>query len=74
MLPGPPATDTGEPGALVNNDCCDACCEAFEWVLRGGHEIKNEVKDAVINKVSRATRLIVAGILIAEVNARLLSV
>lgn len=73
MLLGPPSTDTGEPGALVNNDCCAACCEAFEGVLRGGQEIKNEVKDAASNKVNRPTRQIAAGILIAEVNARLLS-
>ena len=69
MLLGPPWTDTGEPGALANNDCCDA----FEGVLPGWQETKNEVQDAASNKVNRATRLIVAGILAAEVNASLLS-
>jgi hypothetical protein len=74
MLLGPPWTDTGEPGALANNDCSDACCEAFEGVLPGGQEMKNEVQDAVSNKVNRATRPIAAGILTTEVNAMLLSV
>jgi len=69
-LPGPPWTDTGEPGALANNDCCDA----FEGVLPEGQEIKNEVQDAASNKDNRPNRLIVAGILATEVNASLLSV
>ena len=69
MLLGPPRTDTGEPGALANNDCGDV----FEGVLPEGQEIKNEVEDAASNKVNLATRLIVAGILITEVNASLLS-
>jgi hypothetical protein len=69
MLPGPPWTATGEPGALVNNDCSDA----FEGVLGEGQEIKNEVQDAISNKVNRPKRLIVVDILITEVNAFLLS-
>lgn len=73
MLLGPPWSDTGDPGAFANNDSCDACCEAFEGVLPGWHETKNEVNDAASNKVNRVTRPIVAGILIAEVNARPLS-
>jgi hypothetical protein len=69
MLLGPPWTDTGEPGALVNNDCWDA----FEGVLPGLQERKNGDQDAASNKVNRATRLIVAGILTAEVNGSFLS-
>jgi hypothetical protein len=68
-VPGPAGTDTGEPGALANNDCCGA----FEGVLPEGQEKKNVLQDTASNKVNRATRLIVAGILAAEVNARLLS-
>jgi hypothetical protein len=70
ILLGPSCTVTGEPGALVNNDCCDA----FEGVLLEGHEMKNEIQGAASNKVNRPTRLIVAGILITEVNGSLLSV
>src|SRR5829696_5071188 len=47
MLPGPPWTDTGEPGALANNDCCDA----FEGVLPEGQE--NDIHDAASNKLNR---------------------
>jgi len=67
-LPGPPWTDTGEPGAFVNNDCCDA----FEGVLAEWQEM-NEIEDAASNKVNRPNRLIVAGILKTEVIASLLS-
>ena len=66
MLLGPLCTATGEPGALVNNGCCDA----FEGALPEGQET-NEVENAATNKVNRAT---IAGILITEVNATLLSV
>ena len=59
MLPGPPWTDIGEPGALVNNDCCDV----FEGVSPERHELE----DTASNKLNRATRPIAAGILIAEV-------
>jgi hypothetical protein len=61
-LLGPPWTDTGEPGAVTNNDCCDA----VEGVLPERQEM-NETADAVSNKVNRATRLIAVGILITEV-------
>ena len=67
MLLGPPWTDTGEPGALANNDCCDV----FKGVLLDGQAM---VQDAASNKVNRATRLMVGGILTTEVNASLLSV
>ena len=49
----------GEPGALVNNDCCNA----FEGALPPGQEMNNEVQDAASNTVNRPNRLIVAGIL-----------
>ena len=65
MLLGPPCTATGEPGALANN----ACCGEFEGVLPEGQETKNEVQDAVSNKVNRAARLIAVGILAIEINA-----
>jgi hypothetical protein len=68
-LPGPPWTDTGDPGALANNDSCDA----FEGALPEGHEVNNEVHDAASNKLNCATWLIVAGIFTTEVIARLLS-
>ena len=67
MLLGSPWTDTGEPGALVNKDCCDA----LEGVLPEGQERKKEVPDAASNKINRLRRLIVAGILTIEVNASL---
>ena len=59
MLPGPPWTDIGEPGAVVNNDCCDV----FEGVSPERHELE----DTASNKLNRAMRPIAAGILIAEV-------
>jgi hypothetical protein len=70
MLLGPPWTATGEPGAFVNHDSCDA----FEGVLPEGQDVKNEIQDAASNKLNSANRLIVAGILITENNATLLSV
>jgi len=68
-LPGPPWTDTGEPGAFVNNDCCDP----FEGAVPEGQELKKELQETASNKVNRATRLIAAGILTTDVIARLLS-
>jgi hypothetical protein len=68
-LPGPPWTDTGDPGAFTNNDCCGA----FEGALPEGHEMNNDVHEAVSNRLNRPARQIVAGIFIAEVTTRLLS-
>ena len=53
----------GEPGALVNDDCCDA----FEGVLPEGQEMKNEVQEAASNKLNRPKRLIVVDIFSAEI-------
>jgi hypothetical protein len=66
MLLGPPWTDTGEPGALADNDCCDA----LEGMLPEGQEM-NEIEDAASNRINR---LILARIVATEVNAGLLSV
>ena len=49
----------------MNNGCCDT----LDGVSREGQDIKNEVHDAASNKPNRPKRLIVAGILIIEVNA-----
>jgi hypothetical protein len=65
-LPGPPWTDTGEPGALANNDCC----EALEGLLPEKQE-RNEIEDAASNRISRP---ILAGTFTIEVIASLLSV
>jgi hypothetical protein len=54
---------------LANN----GCCAALEGVLPEGQETENGIQDAASNKVNRAKWLIVAGILVTEVNARLLS-
>jgi hypothetical protein len=58
-FPGPPGTDTGDPGAFTNNGCCDA----LEGMLPDGHEIKNAASNNGI-----------AGILITEAITCLLSV
>jgi hypothetical protein len=55
MFPGPSWTDTGELGALLNNDCCDAS----EGLLPEGQEIKNELQVVTSNKLNRAKRLII---------------
>lgn len=67
MLLGPPWTDTGEPGALANNDC-----DALEGVLPEGQEKKTN--DAAIKSVNCPAPMIAAGILTTEINARLLPV
>jgi hypothetical protein len=67
MLLGPPWTDTGEPGAWANNDCCDA----LEGLSPEGHDMASETQDAASNKLHRATR---AGILTTVINTSLLSV
>jgi hypothetical protein len=62
-VPGPPWTDTGEPGAFTNNDCCGA----FEGAFPAGQEIKNDVQNAISSdRANRPKPLIVAGICGAE--------
>jgi hypothetical protein len=66
-FPGPPCTATGDPGAFLNS----GCCAAFEGALPEGQELNNDVHDAITNRINRPT---LAGMLITELIARLLSV
>jgi hypothetical protein len=50
----------------VNSGCCDA----FEGALPEGQEMNNDVHDAITNRINRPT---LAGILMTELIARLLS-
>ena len=60
MLLGPPSMETGEPGALANNDCCDA----LEGVSPEGQE--KETHDAASSKVNSAKRLIINASLLSS--------